>query len=274
MVESQTALPTNYQAIIERFVDVCRADDRVIAAFLGGSYARGAADAYSDLDLGLITTDAAYDDFVAQLKVFVHQLGDPLLLESFSLPFVVFFILANGAECELAVGRESDFSAIHGGPHNILLDKTGILQGYTFPHHRADPADQIEVLRDQIYVFWHDLSHFITAMARGQLWWAHGQLEILRLMCITLALLDHDFSAHAEGYEKLEKAIPLEKLAALESTFCALEYNAMLQAGLTLVGFYREIASKLAEQHGLRYPEKLEQIMLDRLEHLPAVQKP
>ncbi|HEX6383969.1 MAG TPA: nucleotidyltransferase domain-containing protein [Anaerolineae bacterium] len=49
----------NHQIVIDRFVASCRADERVVAAFLGGSYARGAADEYSDLDLYLITTDRA-----------------------------------------------------------------------------------------------------------------------------------------------------------------------------------------------------------------------
>ena len=44
-----------HRAFIPRFVAACRADERVVAAFLGGSYARGTADAYSDLDLSLIT---------------------------------------------------------------------------------------------------------------------------------------------------------------------------------------------------------------------------
>ena len=48
---------------MNRFVAACQADERVVAAFLGGSYARGTADAYSDLDLCLITTDEAYEDF-------------------------------------------------------------------------------------------------------------------------------------------------------------------------------------------------------------------
>ena len=45
-----------HQTAIRRFVAACQDDEWVIAAFLGGSYARGAADAYSDLDLYLITS--------------------------------------------------------------------------------------------------------------------------------------------------------------------------------------------------------------------------
>ena len=43
----------NRQAVIHRFVAACQADERVVAAFLGGSYARDATDAYSDIDFGL-----------------------------------------------------------------------------------------------------------------------------------------------------------------------------------------------------------------------------
>ena len=53
--------------VISRFIAACQADERVVAAFLGGSYATGRADTYSDLDLFLITTDAAYADFFAGL---------------------------------------------------------------------------------------------------------------------------------------------------------------------------------------------------------------
>jgi predicted nucleotidyltransferase len=58
-------LPDTHQRFIDRFVGASRADARVVAAFLGGSYAKGEADAYSDLALGLITTDAAYGDSLA-----------------------------------------------------------------------------------------------------------------------------------------------------------------------------------------------------------------
>ena len=54
-------LPLNHKAVLDRFVTTCRMDPRIVAAFLGGSYAHGKADAYSDLDLFLIVTDEAYD---------------------------------------------------------------------------------------------------------------------------------------------------------------------------------------------------------------------
>jgi hypothetical protein len=126
-------------------------------------------------------------------------------------------------------------------------------------------------LRRQVYWFWHDLSHFITAMGRGQLWWGYGQLEALRRYCVDLVRLRQDFGdrdAADDSYWKLEKAVPVDRLAALGVTFCPLEQEAMLQAALVIVGFFREVAPILAEAHGIAYPAELERVMIVRLQEL------
>jgi len=263
--------PENHQVVMKRFVGACQADERVEAAFLGGSYARGTTDAYSDLDLYLITTDEAYDDFFAGRAAFMRLLGEPVFLEDFhgfGADFV-FFLFPDGTEGELGLGRESHSNHIHGGPYRVLLDKKGILEGVVFPSYEPAQAGQIETLRRLIYWFWHDLSHhFITSLARGRLWSAYGALEDLRLTCVNLARLQQNFQAEAEGYEKLEQAVPVEQLSPLQSTFCPIERGAMLQAALVIVRFYQELAPPLAQAHGITYPIALERLMYDRLEKL------
>jgi predicted nucleotidyltransferase len=113
--------PHNYQVVINRFVAACQADGRVVAATLYGSYARGTADAYSDLDLYLITTDEAYEEFLAGREAFIRRLGEPVFLEDFDLPNVVFFIFPDGTEAELTLGRESQINHIFSGPYKVLL---------------------------------------------------------------------------------------------------------------------------------------------------------
>jgi len=263
--------PHHHQIVMNRFVAACQADERVVAAFLGGSKARGTTDAYSDLDLYLITTDEAYDDFKASRETFLRLLGEPVFLEDFhDYGFdMVCFIFSDGTEGELALGRESHFHHMHGGPYRVLLDKKGILAGAVFPWYEPAQAEQIETLRHLVSWFWHDLSHhFITAMARGQVWSAYGALEELRLTCVNLARLRQNFQAAAEGYEKVEQAIPVEQLAPLQATFCPLEQGAMLQAALVIVRFYQELAPPLARAHGIPYPIELDRMMYDRLEQL------
>ena len=263
------SLPDHYQAVIDRFVAACQADERIIAAFLSGSYAQGTADVYSDLDLGLITSDAAYEVMLAERAAFIRLLGEPVFLENFNFLASIFFIFPDGVEGELAVGCASQLQHLHGGPHHALLDKTGVLANAVFPWDEVDHTEQVETLRRLVYSFWHDLSHFITAIGRGQLWWAYGQLEELRRMCINLARLRQNFSASADGYEKVERAIPAEHLSPLETTYCPLERSAMLQSAHIIVRFYRELARPLAQTHGIAYPADLDRIMSGRLEQLP-----
>lgn len=271
MTSLETKLPPQHQAVLNRFVIACQADARIVAAFLGGSYARQTADAYSDLDLYVITTDEAFHDFCAQRYAFVQRLGKPLFVEDFDIPHMVFYILADGAEGELGIGRESQFELINTGPYDVVLDRHGILTSAAFPGHAPDLVEQAKELRRLMYGFWHDVSHFITALGRGQLWWAQGQLEELRRQCVRLARLRNNFSddeAGEEVYFKLEKAMPVEQLAALEVTFCPLEAEAILQAGQVIVRFYKEVALPLAQTHAIAYPKALEGVMVHRLEQL------
>ena len=263
--------PFKHQVFLNRFVAACQADDRVVAAFIGGSYAKGTADAFSDLDLSLITTDAAYEAFFADREAFLRQLGTPVFLENFGQPKMIFFIFSDDTEGELWFGSTSRVDHLHSGPYRVLLDQMRALTGAVFPEREPTQAEQIEVLRRQVTWFWHDLSHFTTAIGRGQLWWAHGQLEALRLYCINLARLRQNFldgEVGAEGYWKLEQALPVTQLLPLQTTYCPLERGAMLQAALAIVQFYQELAQPLTRTLGIAYPAALEQVMYDRLQKL------
>ena len=274
MTPAVSGLHPAHQTVIRRFVAACQADERVVAAFLGGSYARGAVDAYSDLDLYLITSDAAYDRFVAEHQAFLHRLGTPLFMRDFTdYGFdLILFMLADGTEGELGLGRAGHFTHIHSGPYTVLLDKQGVLDGAVFPVAAVPEAEQVETLRDVTGWFWHNLSHFITALGRGQVWAAAGALEDLRRSCVNLARLRHDFSARADGYEKLELALPIEEVAPLAATFVPLAPAALLRAALVLARFYQDLAPALAQAHGLPYSADLAALKTAQLEALGRAQ--
>jgi hypothetical protein len=93
-------------------------------------------------------------------------------------------------------------------------------------------------------------------------------LEQLRLLCVNLARLRHDFSSAADGYEKVEQALPVEQFAPLIPTFCPLEQDAMRRAVGIIVQYYEDLAPPLALAHDIAYPEALARLMRDRLAHL------
>lgn len=264
-------LRTNHQIIMDRFMEACQTDPRVSAALHVGSYVKGLADAHSDLDLYLITTDDAYDNFSSERSAFIRKLGEPLFIEDFDLSDIVFLIFPDGSEVEISFRRENQLSQILSEPYKVLLDKKDIMSSVSPREREFNQQEQTEKLRRLIYWFWHDLSHFTTAVARGQLWWAHGQLGALRLYCINLTRLRNDFSDQEvgeEGYFKIENAIPVEQLFPLRDTYCPMEETAMLESAEIIVRFFQNIATGLARTHGIVYPERLDKVMLERLEKL------
>jgi len=125
-------------AAIERFRRTCVDHTLVVAAFLGGSYAAGRARADSDFDVYLITEPGDYAAFLEDRVRFMRSWGQPTHLEDVwdfeGLGFdMIVFELGDGVEGELALGTTENFMQMHGGPHDVVVDKTGVLDGVTFP---------------------------------------------------------------------------------------------------------------------------------------------
>jgi hypothetical protein len=253
--------------VIESFATVCEQDERIVAAFVGGSFATGTADAFSDVDLYAIVRTDAYDGFLTTHRAFVARFGEPVFLEHFDgFGFDMFvFILDDGVQGELGIARPDHFVHIHGGPYRTLVDKEGLLEGVVFPWQGPSDKEQLTILRDQTQWFWRDVALYSVAMARQRLWTAAGYLASMRRRCVDLARLGEDFGAWADGYEKLEDAVPGEVLSDLEGSFPVFELGALAKAADCLIAFYRQIAPELARTHGIEYPRSLEAVVLREL---------
>jgi predicted nucleotidyltransferase len=125
-------------AAVERFRQACEDHPLVVAAFLGGSYAAGTEHAESDIDVYVITREDDYAAFVADRKRFMESWGRPRWSQDVwdfeGLGFdMIRFDLDDGVRGEVALGHTGNFRQTHGGPHKVLVDKTGVLDGVTFP---------------------------------------------------------------------------------------------------------------------------------------------
>jgi predicted nucleotidyltransferase len=126
------------RAAIVRFGAACEREPLVVAAFLGGSFAAGTANEESDVDVYVVAREEDYAELWARRETFVRALGEPerlVELPNFEgLGFdMVHFELADGVTGEVAYGHTANFMALHGGPHEVLVDRTGLLDGVTFP---------------------------------------------------------------------------------------------------------------------------------------------
>lgn len=66
----------------------------------------------------------------------------------------------------------------------------------------------------------------------------------------------------------IENAIRITDLAPLQATFCPLEPAALLQSARQILRYFQEFAIPLSRDHGLEYPQKLERLMLERLNQI------
>jgi predicted nucleotidyltransferase len=262
-----TAWRRDREAVLDRFIEVCSADDRIVSAFLAGSTARGEADEHSDLDLCVVVPDDAFDEVITDRERLIAQLGQVMFFEDFGNDALVFAILADGTDIELHFARESELDSVRSGPHRMLVDDRGVLAGKTFPWPELDRPVQTEELRNVVMWFWHDLSHFAAAIDRGQLWWAAGQLEQLRGYCVRLARIEHGAEPMPEEpYWKLDDEMSTTTLDPIRSTFVPMEHDTLLEAARTLLAFFRSRAPAVSEANGLTYPAALDRLAGARLD--------
>jgi predicted nucleotidyltransferase len=256
------------EALVQRLIEVCALDERVVAVLEGGSRARGEADEHSDIDASVIVADDAYAEILDAKAAFVGAITDSLFVEDFGIEHMAFVITQDGVELELHFFRVGELDSIHAGRHRVLLDPRDILQGRTFPPEVPDEAVRMRQLREILMWFWHDLGHFTTAIARGQLWWAAGQLETLRNACINLVRIEQGGEAEDEPYWKLDVELTTAALEPLRPTFVPIERGDLLRAGRDVLTFFRAHGPEVARANGLTYPAELDRLIGGRLDDL------
>lgn len=256
-------IPENLERMVKRLGTLCQTDPRVVAAFVGGSLATGTADKYSDIDAYLVITDEAYLGFLAERESFMRQLGEPVFLEHFDgFGFdMILFIFADGVKGELALAKASSFLHIHDGPYHVLVDKTGLLDGVTFPIERVPIKEQRQNLLGHIKSFWRGLLVMSQALGRGNLLSAAAYLEGVRRKLVSVCRLSVDFQ-DTGSHPRLEAMLPPHLQEALVDAFPPLEREAMIKAARRMIDLLQEVARPLAAQQEVTYPDALERVVL------------
>jgi hypothetical protein len=181
-------------------------------------------------------------------------------------------IYADGVELELNIVRRSELTTLRPGRHEPLFDPDGILSSLSSELPELDLTAQVEHLRRILFWFWHDLGHFTAAVGRRQVWWAAGQLEQLRGLCVDLVRIGEGVAVEEDDpFWKLDVEITSsDALGELRPTFVPLELGAILEAGRSLLEFFRRRAPEVARANGLKYPIELDRMVGGHLDRLGA----
>lgn len=248
-------------AAVDRFRDACEREPAVQAAFLGGSFAAGTADEVSDLDLYVLTTREQYDEFYARRRDFMSAWGELVFFdetrdfEGFGFD-MLHFVMADGVWGEVALGHPGNMYELHGGPYRTLVDKTGLLDGVSFPMYSPGEDEWRAQTERALSWFWIHCLGLLQRIARNRAVGGAEHLCTLRGDCWKLLEAAEHFGVEGDvaGWR-----------ARMAETVTGWVPAQVLESASLLSSLHREVGGAVADRLELAYPAELASVVESEL---------
>ena len=249
-------LPPGYRALLERAAQVLGRDGRVRALWVGGSLARGDADAYSDLDLIASVRDADFGALAESWREWLAEITPTVLARQ--IPFLPGSFYSLTPTCERLDLVLERVSAVRSSRYAraVVFDRDGLdaerpLAAPPAPPDRAKVETAIEEpLRY--------LALLPAVLGRGELLLAQEGYGHMRRR-ISELFLEENAPLPTTGVKHWRDKLRPEQYAVLESLpWPAANRDALiaanLEVGRALLRHGRAVAAKL----GVAWPVELE----------------
>lgn len=136
-------LPEPYHRLLDRAVAVLGADPRVRALWIGGSVARGDADAASDLDLLVTVTDDGHAEFAASWTEWLAAITPTVLAEPLHfLPGSLYSLTPDCARLDVVVEPVSALATTFFRDRVAVVDHDGLTAQIPQPEPVPGPSPQ------------------------------------------------------------------------------------------------------------------------------------
>jgi len=244
------------EAFVEHAAATLHADERVVAAWLGGSLAAGTADAYSDVDLRVAVVDDAFDAFVADWPGLPERLAPTVMRRRVGTPEspIVTAITPEWLRFDVAIARGS---APERAGDRVLFDRRPSAPTEA-PAPRPDPASRLPGLVEE---FLRVLGLWRVVHGRGERVLMAQGAGLLRWSLVELFLIEN--RAQRGGMLHLNPYLTAEQRALLEALpTTPPELNAALAR--EFLPRARQLMARLEQA----YPEELERATLAYLDGL------
>ncbi|MFO7632247.1 MAG: nucleotidyltransferase domain-containing protein, partial [Caldilinea sp.] len=235
------------------------ADPQVRAAWLAGSFGRGNADRYSDVDLHLLLSDAA-----------AFRTGAREWLEALR-PLVLYKVLFDGqminaltdAGLRIDVWLHDEAQTLDPARVKVLIDRSGEIRLDATPETAQDRAQLADGLLAQIEEFWRCIALLPTVIGRRELLIAFNGLNV-ELNIVADILMTGYGRPRDRGVKVLNAYLGDERRNEIEAALQlqGLNTESLVMAHTALAGVIREHGPILAARHGFTYPLVLEEAVL------------
>ena len=255
--------------LLERVLACYAADERVLGLMLYGSLAQGEGDAFSDIDLNVVTDPAHHADLLAEALATAGSFGR--LLYNFrggrDEPTQFYAYYDSHVKLDLDFMLPGQIGVyVERRNHRVFKDVTGDLaqaveRAARLPEHFVpDPAD----LAALDAMFWIRCTDAATKAVRGELWRAHAVVEYLRKEALASLAASLD-GLRPTGYRRIEARVSPDWLAGWEATVVPPERESLLAAVAALIASYTRLRDALAEQLDTSFDPTSEALLRCRL---------
>jgi hypothetical protein len=251
-------LQTEYLHKLQFALEANRA---IKGAWLSGSFGRGNADRYSDIDLNLWLDAAELESFRQGTQAWLEALRPLVLFRWMFNDRMVNALTADGLRLDLWLHTEPptlDQSRVQ-----VLLDRENALQ-FGATAATPDPEALKNRLLDQIREFWRCISLSPAVIGRDERIVALIGLTIM-VNILTDVIITGYGIARDSGMKRLNPFLPEELRQEIEESLAldGLINSSLAQATLTLARIMQEEGRQLAARHGFEYPIEIETAALE-----------
>lgn len=260
---AKAASDQEQRAIIERATAVLRADSRVLAAWLAGSYARGNADVYSDVDIHCVITDDSLDWF---LEHWAQTAGAimPVLMHH-SIPGVAggFVLSPTWQHLDLIFTAVSAFRSEALTEFTPLFDPEGHLPE-SVPAEARVPATSLT--REQIDLYFYLIGNMVVTLGRGEYVVALGGVVGIKDAFLVPVMIEVAGHTRSGGAKRLNPFVGPDHREFLEQLPpVAAEPESICTVMSVVAREYARLAKPLAARWGIEWPTALERATADHL---------
>lgn len=250
--------------LLTRARDALRRDDRIAAAFVTGSLARGNADAQSDLDL-LLISDASFPAVVDEWETLVDAVAPTVFRRRFGQPpsVIATAITPDWCRFDLVVQPVSEVSRRTHGPSLALFDREGAR--ITLPQRLPAPVSAAR-LTELVEEFLRVLGLLPVVLARDELLVGVDGVILLRRMLTDLMLAERG-DVDRGGVKRLNPLLGEDQRAALDRLPpLAPTREAVVEGSLACARLFLPLARRVLGERGIPYPSAFEDATVAHLE--------
>jgi predicted nucleotidyltransferase len=255
--EAVRVLPSGYQNLFRRARELFESDERVRGMWLGGSLARGTADAASDLDVIVAVLDDAHESFTSSWRAWLAEITPTVLAEE--LPFArgSFYSVTPGFErFDVVVEPASHTPATFFRTRAVVFDHDGLTE--RIPAAEPGPGPSAEAIGALITEYFR-ISAVETVLVRDDWLLAREHIHLVASLVYRL-FAEANAPLPPMGVKQWStKLTPAQRalMASLPTT--AANVEELRRAHLAVAEVFLANAEAMARSLGIVWPDALEQ---------------